>query len=433
MIPYGHQTIDEDDIAAVVEVLRSGWLTTGPKVGEFERAVADFVGAKYAVAVSSGTAALHAAVFALGIGPGDEVIVPTMTFAATANCIVFQGGTPIFVDVNSDTLLIDPEKVEEQLARRLVRHSSLSEGGSLGEGGKIAKNGRKAKAIIAVDYAGQPCDYDALRQIADRHGLALVADACHSLGGTYKGRPVGSLADLTVFSFHPVKHITTGEGGMITTDSAKLAERMQMFRNHGITRNPSRFVSRERQDIDTPIHRDSHTSEFGHEFGAWYYEMQELGYNYRISDFQCALGLSQLRKLPAWVGRRREIARQYDAAFAEIPAVEPVATREEVSHAYHLYVVRLDCRLLGMTRDAVFAALRAAGIGVNVHYIPVHLHPFYRRHFATSRGTCPIAEKAHDQIMTLPLFDAMTDRDVLNVIQTLRHCVCADRAKRKLR
>jgi len=369
VIPYGRQWVDEEDIQAVIEVLRSDWLTTGPKISEFEQACAEVVGATYAIAVSSGTAALHAAIYATGVQPGDEVIVPAMTFVATANCVVFQGGTPVFVDVDPDTLLIDPEQVKAKITPR-------------------------TKAIIAVDYAGQPCDYDVLRQIADQYGLFLVADACHALGATYKGRPVGSLADLTTFSFHPVKHITTGEGGMVTTDNPDFAERMRIFRNHGIT---------------TDYHqREKH--------GTWFYEMVDLGYNYRITDIQCALGLSQLRKLKVWVKRRQEIARTYDAAFSEIPEVRPLMVRSDVSHAYHLYVVRFDLRRLKATRAEIFAALRAEGIGVNVHYIPVHLHPFYRQMFGTRLGMCPVAEAAYEQIISLPIFPHMLDDDVNKVI-----------------
>lgn len=376
LLPYGHQWIDEDDVQAVIEVLRSDWLTTGPKVADFERAFANTVGAKEAVAVSSGTAALHAAVYALGIGPGDEVIVPPMTFAATANCVVFQGGIPIFADVDPNTLLLDPAQVEMKITPR-------------------------TRAIIAVDYAGQPCEYTALRAIADRHGLWLVADACHALGATYKGRPVGSLAHLSTFSFHPVKHITTGEGGMVTTDDPHLARRMRVFRNHGITTD----------------HRQREAQ------GSWFYEMVDLGYNYRLTDVQCALGISQLRKLPDWVARRQAIARQYDAAFAEIPSVEPLRVREDVSHAYHLYVIRLNLTELRATRADVFSALRAEGIGVNVHYIPVHLHPFYREQFGTGPGMCPVAEAAYEEIISLPLFPRMTDHDVEDVVSAVRKVV----------
>jgi perosamine synthetase len=297
------------------------------------------------------------------------VIVPAMTFVATANSVVFQGGTPVFADVEEDTLLIDLLQVEAHISPR-------------------------TKAIIAVDYAGQPCDYDRLRAIAEEHGLWLVADACHSLGGSYRGKAVGTLADLSVFSLHPVKHITTGEGGIITTDDPDLAERMRVFRNHGVT---------------TDHHRRQNEA-------TWYYEMRDLGYNYRITDIQCALGLSQLRKLGAWVSRRRAIASRYDEAFAGLSAVQPLGVRHDVAHAYHLYVLRLNLDHMPAARADVFAALRAEGIGVNVHYIPVHLHPFYRDSFDTGPGMCPIAEEAYEKILSLPIFPRMTDADVDDVI-----------------
>ncbi len=373
MLPYGRQQIDDDDVAAVVAALRSGWLTTGPQVTAFEQDFAAAAGTREAVAVSSGTAALHAAVAALDIGPGDEVVVPTITFAASANCVAFQGGTPVFADVEAGTLLLDPQQVEAKITPR-------------------------TKAIIAVDYTGQPCDYDALTTLAARHNLALIADACHAVGGSYRGRPVGSLAHLSTFSFHPVKHMTTGEGGMITTDDAALAQRMRTFRNHGITTD---YRQREQQ-------------------GSWFYEMVELGYNYRITDIQCALGRSQLAKLPQWVARRQAIARQYDAAFAEIPGVTPLAVRPDCEHAYHLYVVRFDPQQVGHTRAEIFTALRGANIGVNVHYVPVHLHPYYREHFGTAAGQCPVAEAAYEQILSLPMFAGMSDDDVEDVIAVIR-------------
>jgi perosamine synthetase len=413
VIPYGRQTIDEDDIKAVVDVLRSDWLTTGPKVAEFEQAVADYVGAKYAVAVSSGTAALHAAMYAIGIKPGDEVIVSPITFAATANCVVYQGGTPVFADVDPGTLLLDPAKVEEKITE-------------------------KTKAIIGVDYAGHPCDWERLRDIADRYRLRLVADGCHALGAEYKDRKVGSLADMTIFSFHPVKHITTGEGGMITTDDPELAGRMRLFRTHGITRDPKCFSSPS-SDLRPQ------TSDF-----SWFYEMTDLGYNYRITDFQCALGISQLRKLPKFLERRREIAALYDEGLADMPGIKALGLRSDVlpasqsvkrqaqsegkegspsdstlcstlyalrsTHAYHLYVVRVDSGALGIDRTSLFTNLREKGIGVNVHYIPVHLHPFYRGKFHTGTGLCPVAEAAYKQIISLPIFPCMTDIDVENVI-----------------
>jgi len=372
MIPYGRQSIDKNDIEAVVEVLRSDWLTTGPKVPEFESALAKYVGAKFAAAVCNGTAALHAAMFALGIGPGDEVILPPMTFASTANCIVFQGGTPVFSDVDPDTLLIDPALIE----------------------GKITS---RTKAIIAVDYAGQPCDYDALRNIAAKHGIFLVADACHALGAKYKDQIVGTLADMTVFSFHPVKHITTGEGGMIVTDNEKLDVRLRLFRNHGIATD---YKQRDEQKT-------------------WFYEMLELGYNYRITDFQCALGLSQLKKLPSLLETRHMIASRYDDAFASVSTIQPLTVQKHVLHAYHLYVIKLNLKTLGFSRDNLFLKLRNKGIGANVHYIPVYLHPYYRKHFDTHPNLCPIAEKAYDQILSIPIFPGMSDEDIKRVINII--------------
>jgi perosamine synthetase len=376
MIPYGRQWVDEEDIQRVVEVLRSDWLTTGPNVERFEKEVAGFVGGKYGVAVSSGTAALHAAMDAANIGPGDEVIGPTMTFAATANAVVFQRGCPVFTDVHPNTLLIDSTQAEAKISSR-------------------------TKAIVAVDYAGQPCDYDALRSIKKRHNLVLIADACHALGAEYKGRKVGTLADLNVFSFHPVKCITTGEGGMVLTDEPEWAEKMRRFRNHGVSTDQGQRT------------KD----------GTWFYEMTDLGYNYRLTDFQCALGLSQLRKLPDWIARRREIAREYDLAFAKLPAITPLDTSSDITHAYHLYVIRLEGAQERGGRSAIFETLRKEGIGVNVHYVPVHLHPFYRKRFATHPGMCPVAEAAYEQILSLPIFPAMGDREIKEVIEAVRRAV----------
>jgi perosamine synthetase len=366
-LPYGRQWIDEDDIEAVVAVLRSDWLTTGPNVEEFERAFAARTGAAEAVAVSSGTAALHLAVAALGIGPGDEVIVPSLTFAASANCVVYCGATPVFADVDPETLLLDVADAECRITPR-------------------------TRAILAVDYAGQPCDYAALRALSAAYGLALIADACHSLGASDRGRPVGSLADLSCFSLHPVKHITTGEGGAVTTNGSDLARRLRMLRNHGIGTD-----HRERAEI-----------------GAWFYEMTELGFNYRLTDFQCALGLSQLRKLTGWIELRQELAAHYDEAFAAVDGIAPLALRSGASHAYHLYVVQVA------NRDEAFAGLRERGIGVNVHYVPVHLHPFYRERFGTGPGLCPVAESAYERILSLPLFPQLGADDAAFVVAALR-------------
>ncbi len=365
IIPYGRQYIDDDDVQAVVEALRSDYLTTGPRIDRFEDSVREFCGVAHGVAVSNGTAALHAAMFALNIGPGDEVIVPPMTFAASANCVLYQGGTPVFCDVDPATLLIDPAAAEAKITER-------------------------TKAIIGVDYAGQPCDWPRLRAIADRHGLALVADGCHALGATLDGRFVGGLADMTVFSFHPVKHVTTGEGGMILTDDDGLAARLRLFRNHGITTD-----ARARDKV-----------------GSWFYEMTDLGYNYRMTDIQAALGESQMKKLPGFLDRRREIAAVYDERFAGT-AVRPLKVRPGAVHAYHLYVVRLN------GRDEVYAKLRQAGINPQVHYIPVHLHPYYREHLGTGEGLCPVAEAAYREILSLPMFPALTDENLDYVIRTL--------------
>ena len=364
-LSYGRQIIDNADIQAVVDVLRSDWLTTGPAVERFEADVCAYTRASHGVAVANGTAALHAAMFALDIGKGDEVIVTPMTFAASANCILYQGGTPVFADVDADTLLLDPAAVEAAITPR-------------------------TKAIIAVDYAGQPCDWGSLRAIADKHHLGLVADSCHALGASYKGRSVGTLADITVFSFHPVKHITTGEGGMAMTSDAALAARMRAFRGHGITTTASQ---REKS-------------------GAWFYEMTELGYNYRITDFQCALGSSQLKKLDSWIETRNQLAQAYDAALAK-STVRPLTSRSDMRHAYHLYVVRTP------ERNTVFKHLRAQGIGANVHYVPVHLHPYYQE-LGYKKGLCPIAEAAYESILTLPLWPGMCGDDVERVYSSVR-------------
>jgi perosamine synthetase len=381
MLPYGRQSIEDDDIEAVIAILRSDWLTTGPTIGRFEQALAAFIGVEHAVAISNGTSALHAAMYAIGVGPGDEVIVPAMTFAASANAAVYQGATPIFADVDPQTLLIDPASVEV----RLTAHT---------------------RAIVAVDYAGQPCDYAALRQICDAHRLTLIADSCHAIGGSYQGQRVGAIADLSTFSFHPVKHITTGEGGAITTRNAEWATKMRYFRNHGITTD----------------HRQRA------EKGSFFYEMVDLGYNYRMTDIQAALGISQLQKLPGWIVRRQAIAAAYDHAFAALPAVEPLRVAVDVEHAYHLYVVQFALDQLAVDRAAIFTALREAGLGVQVHYIPVHYHPYYRKRFGYGPGLCPKAEAAYERIVSLPIFPAMDDADIQRVIDTVGTIVNQHRA-----
>ncbi|MFY9681571.1 MAG: UDP-4-amino-4,6-dideoxy-N-acetyl-beta-L-altrosamine transaminase [Candidatus Sulfotelmatobacter sp.] len=369
MLPYGRQSISEEDIQTVVDVLRSDWLTTGPKVAEFEEALAARVGAKYAVAFSSGTAALHGAAFAAGLKSGDEAITSPLTFAATANCVLYQGALPVFADVSPDTLNLDPDRLAE----------------------RITPNTR---AILPVDYAGHPADLDPILALAERHGFIVIEDACHALGAEYKGRRTGSIAHMSVFSFHPVKHVATGEGGMVTTDRADLAETLRRFRNHGISSD-----ARTRQAA-----------------GQWHYEMVLLGFNYRLTDVACALGISQLKKLEANLARRREIAARYTAAFQDLRGVVTPSVRPDVNPAWHLYPVRFNTSQLRRDRAHVFRALRAENIGVNVHYIPVHLHPYYRDRFGYQGREYPVAETAYEQLISLPMFHAMTDQDVEDVI-----------------
>jgi perosamine synthetase len=329
-------------------------------------------GTQEAVAVANGTAALHTAMAAIDVGPGDEVVVPAMTFAATANAVLYRGATPVFVDVEPQTLLIDAASVDAAVSDR-------------------------TRAIVGVDYAGQPCDVVALRAVADVHEAWTVVDAAHSLGATVDSQPAAAAADLATFSFHPVKHITTAEGGMVVTSRLDLAERMRRFRNHGIDRD----------------HLDRAAA------GAWSYQVVELGMNYRLSDLQCALGSSQLLHLVGWIARRREVAERYDAVFDGPLPADPLLTRPGVGHARHLYVLQLDLPRLSVGRDAVFAALRAEGIGVNVHWSPVHLHPLYRESLGTGPGMCPVAERAGERILSLPMFPSMTDADVEDVVNAV--------------
>jgi perosamine synthetase len=372
LLPYGRQSLDDADVQAVVEVLKSDWLTTGPKIGEFEERFAEWVGARHAVSFSSGTAALHGAAFAAGLGPGDEAITTPMTFCATPNCILYQGATPVFADVAADTLNLDPVEVAKKLSVR-------------------------TKAIIAVDYAGHPAALDELGQLASKHGALLIEDACHALGAEYRGKRVGGIADMTVFSFHPVKHLTTGEGGMVSTNDARLAETLRRFRNHGISSE-----ARERQEA-----------------GQWFYEMVLLGFNYRLTDIACALGLSQLERLAANLARRREIAALYAEAFRDLPPIVTPTVRDGVDPAWHLYPIRLKLETLAVGRAEIFRALRAENIGVNVHYIPVHRHPYYRERFK-SEGNYPVAEDAYERLISLPMFHSMTAQDVEDVIHALR-------------
>lgn len=378
-LPYGHHHVDEADIRAVVGVLRSDWLTTGPMVPKFEETFAAKVGSRYAVALSSGTAALHGAVFAAGIGTGDEVITTPLTFVASANCVLYQDGTPVFADIQADTLNIDPTQVAIKITSR-------------------------TRAIIPVDFAGQAADYDELAAIAEEHGLVVIEDAAHALGATYKSRNIGTMATMTVFSLHPVKHITSGEGGVVTTDDPELARRLRIFRNHGITSEVRERLSE----------------------GAWLYEMAALGYNYRLTDVQCALALSQLDKLEAWLARRRAIAARYNAAFCEMPELEPPVIRADRDPAWHIYVIRLNLARLRVGRAEVFRALRAENIGVNVHYILVTWHPYYQK-LGHTKGEVPAAEEAYERVLTLPLFPGMDEVDVEDVIVAVQKVVAAYR------
>jgi perosamine synthetase len=371
MLNYARQWVDQDDIEAVVKVLQGDWLTTGPSVSEFEEAVSAYIGVNEAVAVNTGTAALHAAAFAAGIGPGDEVIVPPLTFVASANCVLYLGGKPVFADVRADTLNIDPTEVEKKITPR-------------------------TKAIIVVDLTGQPCDHDAIKKLAQKHNLLVIEDAAHALGATYKGKKVGVLQDLTTLSFHPVKHITTAEGGMVLTQDLEMAKRIRSFRHHG---------------IDVDLHKRNIAN-------LWIYDVVNLGHNYRIPDVNCALGISQLRKLDSWLVRRREIAKRYNNAFSDLPQVEIPYVMSDCDPAWHLYIIRLNLDKLRVGRETIYRALRAENIGVNVHYIPVHWLSYYQN-LGYQKGECPVAEQEYERLITIPLFPAMSDQDVEDVINAV--------------
>ena len=378
-IPGTRQTIEEDDVQAIADAMRESLLTTGPRVEEFEHAFAKATKTRFAVAVSSGTAALHSAIHACGVrredSASDEVIVPAISFVATSNVALYQGARPVFADLEADTLCIDVKDVER----------------------KITPN---TKAIIAMDYGGQPCDYASLRALADKHQLMVIADACHSLGGSFGSGRVGSLADCSCFSLHPAKQITCGEGGMITTDDQDLAAEMRAFRNHGIGSN-----HRQRQKQAT--HR---------------YTMEALGYNYRLTDVQSALGLSQLKKLSDFTRRRNEVATVYDDLLLTCDFLTPLKTGPGVKHARHLYVVKWNEAASGISRDEAFRALRDRGIGVNVHYQPIYQQPYYQRLIETNEidaANCPVADEAYESILSLPVFPTMTLQEISYVVESL--------------
>ena len=378
LLPYGHQWIDEEDIKVVIEVLRSDWITQGLKVAEFEEEFARYVGAKYAVAVNSGTSALHTACFAENIEKGDEVITTPITFAASANCVLYQGGIPVFADIDANTLNIDPEEIKKKITKR-------------------------TKALIPVDFTGLPLDLEKILQIAKDNDLIIIEDASHALGATYKNSKIGSISDMTIFSFHPVKHITTGEGGMITTNNEKFYEKLKLFRTHGITKERDKLLNYD---------------------GPWYYEMQELGYNYRLTDFQCALGLSQLKKIDRIIQWRREIVQKYNCEFKAMPEIKiPQINPATSNPAWHIYMIQLNLKSLKLGRKEIFEALRAENIGVNVHYIPIHLQPYYQKRFGYHLGDFPKAENYYSRAITLPIFPKMTEKDINDVIKAVKKVI----------
>lgn len=374
---YGHQYIDDADIDAVVQVLKSDYLTCGPKIPEMEKKLCSITGAQYAVAVSSGTAALHAACWAAGIGPGDEVIVSPMTFAASANCILYCGAHPVFADIDGETYNISPQRIEANITPR-------------------------TKAVVAVDFTGQAVALSEIQAICKAHGLILIEDAAHAIGTRYQGQPVGSIADLTTFSFHPVKTVTGGEGGAITTNDPHLFQRLTLFRTHGITRDTELL---EQKDI-----------------GDWYYEQIALGYNYRMTDIQAALISSQLDKLERFSKRRKQIVDAYDQAFAHTPGLILQKTIPESDTTRHLYLLRLDLQRLNASRRQIFEELKEQNIYCNVHYIPTYLFPYYRS-LGYQAGICPNAEALYHTSLTIPLYFAMTDEDVSYVIAKVKEVI----------
>lgn len=376
-IPYGRQWIDDDDIKAVIEVLRSDWITQGPKIQEFEERIAEYVGAECVVAFNSGTSALHGAMYAAGISPGDEVITSPITFVATSNSVIYQGGRPTFVDIESKTGCIDCSLIEKTI-------------------------NTSTKVIAPVDFAGYPVDLEPIREIADDHSCIIIEDAAHALGAIRNGVKVGSEADMTMFSFHPVKHITTGEGGIITTNNREYAEAMRRFRSHGIVKDPS-------------LMRENH--------GPWYYEMQDIGFNYRITDIQCALGISQMNRIEEFIRRRNEIADRYDRLFQDIPGlVLPPRPDKTSRHAFHLYPVCIT----GADRRLLFQKLRTKGIFCQVHYIPVHLQPYYQDIFGYSHGDFPIAERFYQTEISLPMYPALRDDEQDFVAKLVIECIRED-------
>lgn len=376
-IGYGHQFIDDNDIQAVVEVLKSDFLTCGPKIEEAEKKLCQITGAKHAVLMSNGTAALHAACFAAGIGFGDEVITTPITFAASANCVLYCGGIPVFADINPETYNIDPNSIEKCITE-------------------------KTKAVLAVDFTGQAVEFDKIKEICDKHNLVLIEDAAHALGTKYKGQPVGGISDMTEFSFHPVKTCTAGEGGAITTNDDEFYKKLILFRTHGITR------------VSNCMNKPSE--------GGWYYQQVTLGYNYRITDMQAALLSSQLDKLHMFAKRRKKLVERYDKAFSEMPEIIVQKQIPESDTVRHLYIIQLDLKKLTCGRKEIYDALQAEGLGVNVHYIPVYSFPYYQKN-GYKMGSCPNAEHLYQCSISIPLFYSMTDDDQEKVVEAVKKVI----------
>ncbi len=373
-IPYGHQSIDQQDIDAVEKVLRTDWITQGPVVEKFEKSLASFVNAKYCASVSSGTAALHLACLAADIGPGDEVIIPTLSFVASANCVLYCGAKPVFVDVYDDTLTINIEETQKKISK-------------------------KTKAIIAVDFAGHPADWDKLKKLAKKHKLILIDDASHALGSSYRSKQIGSIADLTTFSFHPVKTITTGEVGAITTNNKNFYERLKRLRHHGIYKSDS----------------------LSKKYGGWFYDIKDLGYNFRLTDIQAALGISQLAQIEKFIKKRRQIWQRYNKAFDKTHGLILPVEKDNYFCAWHIYPIRIISNKIA--RKEFFDKLRRAGIGVQVHYIPIHLFNFYKRKFNYQNNNFPVAEKYYQQALTLPLFVGLRGKDQEYIIREVKEAL----------
>lgn len=372
-IPYGLHWIDDDDINEVVKVLKSDWITTGPKIHEFEDAICTYTKTKHCVAVNSGTSALDISVQSLDLPEGSEVITTPFTFVATSNSIIYNRLKPVFADICADTRNIDPEAIRDRITD-------------------------KTRAITYVDYAGQPCDIEEIKEIADEFNLYLIEDASHAIGAEYHNKKVGNFADLTIFSFHPVKHITTGEGGAVVTNNKKLYEKSLLLRNHGIDKTAS-----ERYGPNA----------------SWAYDMKCLGRNYRITDFQASLGISQLKKLDSYLNRREKIAKMYNEIFENIPEITTPEVKPDLKHSWHLYTVLLDDRI---DRDLFFAKMRYRNIGVNLHYIPIHKFSYYQENYKIT-DEFPVTEDVFRRIVTLPLFPLMSDEDVLSVIDKTKETI----------